>query len=110
MSRFQSVEIYKDQKVANWTCFHQQLSLPQRKNEVSKVIYLLSMGESPTKVSTEKKVLPQVKAKAESIGLKEGDLVLDHAIYKLALEVIMYPKNQELKVFISMRMAEFHAS
>ena len=84
MSRFQSVEISKDQKVAGWAGFHQQVSSPERKDEVSKVIYLPSIGESPTKVSTVQEVLQQVKAKAESIGLKEGDLVLNHAIYEVA--------------------------
>ena len=109
MSRFQSVEIFKDQKVAGWTGSHEQVSSPECKDEVPKVIYLPSIGESPTKV-TVLEVLQQVKAKAEYIGLKEGDLVLDHAIYKLALEVLMDPKNEELKSFISLRMGVFHAS
>ena len=30
MSRFQSVEISKDQKTAGWTGFHQQVSSPER--------------------------------------------------------------------------------
>ena len=55
-------------------------------------------------------VLQQVKAKAESIGLKEGYLVLDHAIYNLALEVLMDPKNEELKSYINLRMGRSHAS
>ena len=46
MSRSQSVEIPKDQKVADWTGFHQQVSSPERKDEVSKVIYSPSIGES----------------------------------------------------------------
>ena len=58
-----------------------------RQNEASKVIYLPSIGESPTKVSTEQEVPPNVKAKAESRGLKQGDVALDHVIDKLALEV-----------------------
>lgn len=37
MSRFQSVKISKDQKVAGWTGFHQQVSSPEHKGEVFKL-------------------------------------------------------------------------
>ena len=63
MSRCQSVEISKDQKVAVWTGFPQQVNSPERKDEVSKVIYLPSIKESPTKVSNVEEVLQQVKTK-----------------------------------------------
>ena len=37
-------------------------------------------------------------------------MFLDHAICKLTLEVLMYPKNEELKNVINLRMGGFHAS
>ena len=49
-------------------------------------------------------VLQQVKTKQ-----KEGDLVLDHTIYNLALEKLMDPKNEELKSLINLRIGGFHA-
>ena len=55
-------------------------------------------------------VLQQVKVKAKSIGLQKGDMFLDHAICKLTLDVLMYPKNEELKNVINLRMGGFHAS
>ena len=94
MSRFQSV----DQEVAGWTGFHQQVSSPERKDEVSIFTYRVSENQ----VSNVQEVLQQVKVKAESTGLKEGDVLLDHAICKLALEMLMDPKNKELKSFINL--------
>ena len=44
----------------------------------------------------------QVKVKAKSIGLQKGDMFLDHAICKLTLEVLMDPKNEELKNVINL--------
>ena len=110
MSRSQSVEIPKDQKVADWTGFHQQVSSPERKDEVSKVIYLPSIGDWKIIVSILQEVLRKVKAKAETIDLKEEDLVLDHASYKLVLKVLMDPKNEKLESFINLRIGGFHTS
>ena len=107
MSRSQSVEIPKDQKVADWTGFHQQVSSPERKDEVSS--YLLAEYWRII-VSILQEVLRKVKAKAETIDLKEEDLVLDHASYKLVLKVLMDPKNEKLKSFINLRIGGFHTS
>ena len=68
----------------------------------------------PTKISTVREVLRQVKEKAEALKNKEADLVLDHAIYFKALKVIMDPIilviNLELRNFVNLRMGVFHAS
>ena len=77
---------------------------------VCKVYYLPSIDQSPTKVSVVEEVLLQVKAKSEALGIKESDLVFDHAIYRIALEILMDPRNEELKKFINLRMGAFHAS
>ena len=50
-----------------------------------------------------------MKAKAEALGLTCTDLVLDHAIYAKALEVLQNPNNADLKEFINLRMGGFHA-
>ena len=54
-------------------------------------------------------MLDQVKAKAEKLNLPCTDLVLDHAIYSKALEVINDTKNDQLRDFINLRMGGFHA-
>ena len=46
----------------------------------------------------------QVKEKAESIGLKETDIVLDHTIYSKASDVSADLKNVELNNYINLRM------
>ena len=38
-----------------------------------------------------------MKVKAEALGLTCTDLVLDHAIYAKALEVLQNPNNADLK-------------
>ena len=50
-----------------------------------------------------------MKAKAEALGLTCTDLVLDHAIYAKALEVLQNTNNADLKEFINLRMGGFHA-
>ena len=54
-------------------------------------------------------MLVQVKAKASAMGLLATDLVLGHAIYMKALEVLHNRKNAELRDFINLRMGGFHA-
>ena len=74
------------------------------------VYYLPSINQSPTKMDTVQEVLLQAKAKAEAVGLRESDVVLDHAIYCKALDIMMNPENIQLKDFINLRMGGFHAS
>ena len=49
-----------------------------------------------------------MKAKAEALGLACTDLVLDHAIYANALEVLQNPNNADLKEFVNLRMGGFY--
>ena len=58
---------------------------------------------------TVQEILVQVKAKAGALGLLATDLVLDHAIYMKALEVLHNCKNAQLRDFINLRMGSFHA-
>ena len=51
--------------------------------------------------------LCQVKEKAEALNLKEADLVLDHAIYCKAAEIVMSERNTHLRSFINLRKGVF---
>lgn len=55
-------------------------------------------------------LLQQSKLKAEKIGLKETDVVLDLAIYAKAVEIVMNPLHKDLKSFVVLRMGAFHTS
>ena len=65
---------------------------------------------SPTKMVTVKEVLVQCKEKATQRGLSETDLVLDHEIYRKAVEFIMDDRHTNLRDFINLRMGGFHAT
>ena len=54
-------------------------------------------------------MLNQVKAKANKLNLNYTDLVLDHAIYSKALEVVNNPENANMRDAISLRVGGFHA-
>ena len=64
----------------------------------------------PTKMETVKEVLVQFKEKVTQLGLSETDLVLDHAIYCKAVEIIMNDRHTDLRDFINLRMGGFHAT
>ena len=61
-------------------------------------------------MDTIQEVLCQVKEKAEALNLKETDLVLDHAIYSKAVEIVMSERNTHLRSFINLRMGGFYAT
>ena len=65
---------------------------------------------SPTKMETVKEELVQCKEKATQLGLSETDLVLDHAIYCKAVEIIMDDRHTNLRDFINLRMGGFQAT
>ena len=71
--------------------------------------YLPARNDSPTKYDTIQEILTQVKAKAEAFSLTCIDLLLDHAIYAKALEVLQNLNNADLKNFINLIMGGFHA-
>ena len=66
--------------------------------------------QSPTKIDVVSEVLKQCKQKAEALNLNETDLVLDHAIYAKAVEIVMKEKFTDLRTFINIRMGGFHAA
>ena len=55
------------------------------------------------------RVLQQVKRKTEILNVQSADLVLDHAIFTKALDILNDPANEDLKVSISIRMGGFRA-
>ena len=111
LARYQSTTVTPDsQKIPGWTGFHHQVMKLPMPEPISKVYYLPSIDQSPTKMSTVQEVLLQVKAKAEALNNREADLVFDHAIYCKALEILMDPRNLELRNFINLRMGAFHTS
>ena len=76
---------------------------------VGKVVYLPSINKSPAEMATVNGVIHLIKAKADALQLTEVDLVLDHAIYCKALEIIRNPVSGSLKNVINHRMEGFHA-
>ena len=60
-------------------------------------------------METVKELLAQSKEKAQQLNLTETDLVLDHAIYSKAVEVVMDERHPDLRDFINLRMG-FHAT
>ncbi len=76
----------------------------------NRVVCLPAINQSPTKLETVQDVLVQSKLKAEALGLSETDVVMDQAIYARALEILLMPRNRELKKFIVLRMGAFHTS
>ena len=71
--------------------------------------YLPAINQSPTKLETIQEMLNQVKAKADKLNLNCTALVLDHAIYSKALEVINNPENGNMRDTINLQMGGFHA-
>ena len=55
-------------------------------------------------------MLKQYKQKAEALNLNKTDLVLDHAIYTKAVEIVMNEKFTDLEIFINIWMGGFHAA
>ena len=51
-----------------------------------------------------------IKEKAEALNLKETNLVLDHAIYCKAVEIVMSERNTHFRSFINLRMGGSHVT
>ncbi len=79
------LRIYSD-TVPSWKGFN-YLIHPYSNERVHEISYLPAINQSPTKLDTVLELLCQSKEKAEKIGLKETDVVLDQAIYAKACEV-----------------------
>ena len=110
LARYQSKIYEKEQEIPSWTGFYYEASKPDNLSPPHSVYYLPAINQSPTKMDTVQEILLQAKAKAEAVGLRETDVVLDHAIYCKALDIMMNPANLQLKDFINLRMGGFHAS
>ena len=91
-----------DQLIPGWKGFFHQVT--EKPDDTHVVGYLPTIPKSPTSMDTVQEVLRLCKVKAESLNLKETDLVLDHAIYSKAVEIIMMTRNADLKNFINLRM------
>ena len=99
--RYQCSKELDGQRIPSWTGFHHEVS-EEDTVLTHHVHYLPAIDQSPTKLDTVQEILVQVKSKAEAIGFTCTDLVLDHAIYAKALEVMYSPSNADL-------MGGFHA-
>ena len=103
--RYQSA---KNQIFPSWKSFFYEVE--KECGDRHTVAYLPTINKSPTKMDTVQEILFQVKEKAEALNLKETDLVLDHAIYCKAVEIVMQERNEKLRKFINLRMGGFHAT
>ena len=99
---------HNHQVIPAWKGFSYEVSPAE--NDKYVVGYLPMICSSPTKMETVKEVLVQCKEKATQLGLSETDLVLDHAIYCKAVEIIMDERHSDLRAFINLRMGGFHAT
>lgn len=110
LSRYkQSNNLEEMKTIPSWKGFFQLVS-PQYNTIYFTTSYLPSINDSPTKYEVVQEILLQCKAKAEALDLDVADLVLDHAIYCKALEILLKEGNESLKSFINLRMGGFHAS
>jgi len=99
----------RGKKIPNWTGFNYLISKTQEE-KVHQIAYLPAINASPTKLDTVLEILIQSKAKAENMGLRETDVVMDQAIYTKAVEVLANPLHKNLKDFIVLRMGAFHTT
>ena len=93
--------------IPNWTGFHYEVT-SKLNDDIDEVFYLPAINQSPTKLETVQEVLYQVKSKSQAIGLQCSNLVLDHAIYSKALEILQNPNYIDLKQLINLRLGGFH--
>lgn len=92
----------------SWKVFYHYV-YPKLNTEKFIISYLPSINDSPTKFEVIQEVLLQCKEKAEALNLNTADLVLDHAIFSKALEILLKDGNDSLRAFINLRMGGFHA-
>jgi hypothetical protein len=95
-----------EQIISGWKGFFHEIS--QSNDSTDSVGYLPPINKSPTRMDTVQEILFQCRDKAKALNLEEADLVLDHAIYSKAIEVLMHENNSELRGFINLRMGGFH--
>ena len=98
----------RNQTIPAWKGFFHEVSSTVDDEYI--VGYIPMICSSQTKMEAVKDVLVQCKEKATQIGLSKTDLVLDHAIYCKAVEIIMNDRHRGLRDFINLRMSSFHAT
>ena len=96
------------QTIPSWKGFFYQVT--KKADDTHVIGYLPTIGKSPTSMDTVQEVLSLCKEKAEHLNLAETDLVLDHAIYSKAVEIVMMERNSDLRDFVNLRMGGFHAA
>ena len=106
-ARYQCVQLSSSQTVPGWSGFHSKTM--DDNFETHRVSFLPAINQSPTELDTVHEVLQQVKRKTEILNVQSADLVLDHAIFIKALDILNNPANEDLKASISIRMGGFHA-
>ena len=102
---------YRDkdnQVMPGWKAFFYEITKETTDTHIAG--YLPTICQSPTKMDVVLEVLKQYKQKVEALNLNETDLVLDHAIYAKAVEIVMNEKFTDLRTFINIRMGGFHAA
>jgi hypothetical protein len=80
MLRYYKVATGNAQTVPSWTGFNYMIDINIQR-PVHIISYLPAIDQSPTKMETVFEVLKQSKSKAETLGLRETDVVFDQAIY-----------------------------
>ena len=98
----------RNQTIPAWKGFFHEVSSTVDDEYI--VGYLPMIRSLLTKLETVKEELAQCKEKATQLGLSKTDLVLDHAIYCKAVEIIMDDRHTNLRDFINLRMGGFHAN
>ena len=107
IARSQANKLNLEQQIPGWTGFN-YLMWDSDSDDYHNIGYLPSINKSPTSHDTVLERLSQSKLKAKKLGLLETDGLLDMAIYAKAVEVMMNPRNIDLKKFIVSRLGGFH--
>ena len=108
LCRYKASEELHKQIIPSWSGFNFEVS-PISECRPHDVYFLPPINKSPTKFDTVQEMLLQVKETSKRLQLPHADLVLDHAIYAKALEVLSNPNLQECRDMINLRMEGFHA-
>ena len=95
------------QTIPNWSGFFSIVE-EQLQQDISNVIYLPSINQAPTELSTIEEIIKQVKIKSERLSLTEVALVAGHAIYSKFLEVLTLHDDTVAMSMINLRMGDFH--
>ena len=106
-ARYQCAQFSSSQTIPGWSRFHSKTM--DDNFETHRVSFLPAINQSPTELDTVHEVLQQVKRKTEILNVQSADLVLDHAIFTKALNILNEPTNEDLKASINIRMGGFHA-